>query len=151
MPNERIETVESVSRGSKSGYPGESAVVPWLRFGDGIRPFVRLGDGRIALIDTGSGFGLAVNGRNAVIVGRRDNRTREGTRDIAGGKIGSRRVAPTTISIGELVLRGIPTDILFGVEDDAPVILGRDALYPFKITFDPQRRLIEFIATSSRS
>jgi len=27
---------------------------------------------------------------------------------------------------------------------------GRDVLYPFKITFDPQRRLIEFV-TSEKS
>jgi hypothetical protein len=55
---------------------------------------------------------------------------------------------PTTISIGELVLRGIPTDVLSKVDTDAPVILGRDALYPFKITFDPRRRLIEFVTSA---
>jgi hypothetical protein len=102
----------------------------------------------LALIDTGSGFGLAVNGRDAVIVGTRgSNRAAAGTRDIAGGAINSRRVSPTTISIGELILQRVPTDILFGVDDDAPVILGRDVLYPFKITFDPQRRLIEFVTS----
>lgn len=105
----------------------------------------------LALIDTASGFGLAVNGRDAVIVGTRGgNRPTEGARDIAGGVINSRRVSPTTVSIGELVLQRVPTDILFGVEDDAPVILGRDVLYPFKITFDPQRRLIELV-TSEKS
>jgi hypothetical protein len=81
-----------------------------------------------------------------VIVSRtRANRNSEPSRDIGGGSVESRRVASTTISIGELVLRGIPTDVLFGVEDDAPVILGRAALYPFKISFDPRRRLIEFV------
>jgi hypothetical protein len=151
MPNQRIEAIDTISPGSQRGNPaGEAALVPWLRFGDSGRTFVRLGDGRLALVDTGSGFGLAVNERDAVIVGnRRDNRSTNGTRDIAGGAITSRRVSPSTISIGELVLRRVPTDILFGVEHDAPVILGRDALYPFKITFDPQRRLIEF-ATSQR-
>ena len=151
MPNERMEAIDTTARGSRrmSGV-GEGAIVPWLRFGDSVRPFVRLGDGRLALVDTGSGFGLAVNERNAVIVGNRDNRSNRGSRDIAGGAISSRRVSPTTISIGELVLRRVPTDILFGVEDDAPVILGRDVLYPFKMTFDPQRRLIEFV-TSERS
>lgn len=127
----------------------EGAVVPWLRVGESNRPFVRLGDGRIALVDTGSGFGLAVSERNAVIVGSNRGRgNTEGIRDIGGGTIFSRRVSPSTISIGELVLRGIPTDILFQVEDDAPVILGRDALYPFKITFDPRRRLIEFVTSA---
>jgi hypothetical protein len=148
MPKERIESIESLPRGAQRGnLVGEGATVPWLRLGDGVRPFVRLGDGRLALIDTGSSFGLAVNQRDAVIVGNRSaNRSFEGTRDIAGGTIHSRRVSPTTINIGELVLRRVPTDILFGVEDDAPVILGRDVLYPFKISFDPQRRLIEFVA-----
>ena len=102
------------------------------------------------MIDTGSGFGLAVNGRDAIIRGDPGGNPPTEARDIAGGAINSRRVSPTKISIGELVLQRVPTDILFGVEDDAPVILGRDVLYPFKITFDPQRRLIEF-ATSERS
>jgi hypothetical protein len=62
--------------------------------------------------------------------------------------VSSRRVAPTTISIGSLVLQRVPTDILFGIEDTAPVILGRDLLYPFKITFDSQRHLIEFVTTA---
>ncbi|HEY3039075.1 MAG TPA: pepsin/retropepsin-like aspartic protease family protein [Pyrinomonadaceae bacterium] len=153
MPNQRIEAIDTISRDTKperANQSGEGAIVPWLRLGNGVRPFVRLGDGRLALIDTGSGFGLAVNARNAVVVGnRRNNRPSESTRDIAGGAIHSRRVSPTTISIGELVLQRVPTDILYGVEDDAPVILGRDVLHPFKITFDPQRRLIE-IVTSER-
>jgi hypothetical protein len=152
LPNQRIEALDTVTNGLRRGQlAAEGAVVPWLSLGDSQRPFVRLGDGRLALVDTGSGFGLAVNERNAVIVGTRsDIRNREGTRDIAGGTIKSRRVSPTTISIGELVLRRVPTDILFGIEDDAPVILGRDVLSPFKITFDPQKRLIGFM-TAERS
>lgn len=151
LPNERLEPMYPAAyptlASSQHGRPAaEAAVVPWLRVGGSERPFVRLGDGRLALVDTGSGFGLAVNERYAVIVGgRRSNGSPN--RDIGGGTISSRRVAPTTISIGDLVLRGIPTDILFGVEDNAPLILGRDALYPFKITFDPQRRLIGFVAS----
>lgn len=130
----------------------EGAVVPWLRQGGSNRPFVRLGDGRIALLDTGSRFGLAVSDRNAVIISRnRGQANTEGVRDIGGGTIFSRRVSPTTISIGELVLRGIPTDILSQVDTDAPVILGRDALYPFKITFDPSRRLIEFVTSAANN
>ena len=150
LPNERIEAFDSNSTiAQPSRLTGEGASVPWLRSGDLMRPFIRLGDGRLALVDTGSGFGLAVNGRGALIVGRSGKpQSAEGTRDIGGGFITSRRVAPTTISIGELVLRHVPTDLLFGVEDDAPVILGREVLYPFKITFDPQRRLIQF--TTSR-
>ena len=149
IPNGRIEPLISSSTTAQSSrLTGEGATVPWLQNGDLDRPFVRLGDGRLALVDTGSSFGLAVNGRGAVIVGPRGERQQgEGNRDIGGGSISSRRVAPTTISIGELVLRHVPTDILFGVDDDAPVILGRDVLYPFKITFDPQRRLIQFSAS----
>jgi hypothetical protein len=149
MPNQRIEALDTTSGFVRNHQRSQdAAVVRWLRVGESNRPFVRLGDGRTALIDTGSGFGLAVNGRHAVIIGSREPRSSEGIRDIAGGTINSRRVSPTTVSIGELVLRGVPTDILFGVEDEAPVILGRDALYPFKITIDPQRRLIEFVTPS---
>jgi len=147
LPNQRIDAIDTSANGLRRGQtPGEGAVVPWLRLGNSSRPFVRLGDGRLALVDTGSSFGLAVNERDAVIVGTRNGkRTAAAGRDIAGGTIKSRRVEPTTISIGELVLRRVPTDILFGVDDEAPLILGRDVLYPFKITFDPQKRLIEFV------
>lgn len=151
MPNEQIEALDA-NQPQPRGQPGESAVVSWVRKAGDARPFVRLGDGRLALVDTGSGFGLAVNEKNAVIVGNnRENVNNVGGRDIAGGIIRSRRVSPTTISIGELVLRRIPTDILFGVHEDAPLILGRDALYPFKISFDPRRRLIAFVASSPNS
>jgi predicted aspartyl protease len=153
LPNERIAVMSGGSINSLSRAGAESAVVSWVRNGADDRPFVRLGDGRIALVDTGSRFGLAVSGRNAVIVGpnNRRNEPPEGARDIGGGTILSRRVAPTTITIGELVLRRIPTDILFGIDNGAPVILGRDALHPFKISFDPQQRLIEFVASSENS
>jgi hypothetical protein len=154
ISNQRIEAIDTNAVPSREGqlsFGGrEGAIVPWLRVGESNRPFVRLGDGRLALVDTGSGFGLAVSDRNAVIIGRNRRRVdSEGIRDIGGGTVFSRRVSPTTISIGELVLRGIPTDILSQVETDAPVILGRDALYPFKITFDPRSRLIEFVTSAA--
>jgi hypothetical protein len=153
MSNQRIEAVDTNRASAHNGQSiDEGAVVPWLRMGGSNRPFVRLGDGRIALVDTGSGFGLAVSDRNAVIIGNNRGRgNTQGIRDIGGGTIFSRRVSPSTITIGELVLRGIPTDILSQVEDDAPVILGRDALYPFKITFDPRRRLIEFVPSAENN
>ena len=127
---------------------GEGATVQWLRQGDSDRPFVKLGDGRIALIDTGSRFGLAISDRQAIVVSDKQRRRRMPGLDLGGGAVNSRRVQPTTISIGELVLRRIPTDILSHTSEDAPVILGRDALYPFKISFDPSRRLIAFAASS---
>jgi hypothetical protein len=149
MPNEQLEPLDVSGLTATNGPQGEGAVVSWVRQSGDTRPYVRLGDGRIALLDTGSGFGLAVNERNAVVVGNQPYNQNAGTlRDIAGGLIRSRRVQPTTISIGELVLRRIPTDILFGVYEDAPLILGREALYPFKISFDPRRRQIEFVTSS---
>lgn len=126
----------------------DGATVEWLRRGDSDRPFVRLGDGRIALVDTGSRFGLAISDRQAIVVSRNKTPRIIPSLDLGGGIVNARRVAPTTISIGELVLRGIPTDILSGSAEDAPVILGRDALYPFKISFDPSRRLIAFAASN---
>ncbi|HWN12026.1 MAG TPA: pepsin/retropepsin-like aspartic protease family protein [Pyrinomonadaceae bacterium] len=142
FPNEMIQAFEGSLQGREP--PAGGAIVSWVRRAGSSRPYVKLQDGRTALVDTGSGFGLAVSGRDAVIVGGSDRQNAVVARDIGGGSISSRRVAPTTVSIGQLELRGVPTDILFGVEANAPVILGRDALRPFKITFDPRRRLIEF-------
>jgi hypothetical protein len=146
MPNQRIEALDTRSDGLKNAAPPpDGAIVPWLRSGESNRPIVRLDDGRMALVDTGSRFGLAVSQSQAIIVGNNNSTSgRLGSRDLGGGAIYSRRVLPTTVSFGGLVLRRVPTDILFGVEKDAPVILGRDALYPFRITFDPSGRLIEF-------
>lgn len=141
MPNHEIQFFDPHTGGLNSrNQPPGGAVVRWIHDGQSRRPFVRLGDGRLALVDTGSGFGLALS-ETAPRIG--NTRRAEGVRDIGGGTIQSRRVAPTSVSIGSLVLRGVPTDILTGVEKGAPVILGRDALYPFRITFDPVRRLIE--------
>ncbi|HBB88111.1 MAG TPA: hypothetical protein DC047_10885 [Blastocatellia bacterium] len=143
MPNTQIGPLNDSLEVSLSS-PVDGATVEWLRSGDSDRPFVKLGDGRLALIDTGSRFGLAVSDRQAIIVSRDRTRRTVPSLDLGGGNINARRVEPTTISIGELVLRGIPTDIISGGAADAPVILGRDALYPFKISFYPRRRLIEF-------
>jgi predicted aspartyl protease len=143
MRNLRIESLNDSPELSHSS-PPDGATVAWLRREDSDRPFVKLGDGRLALIDTGSRFGLAVSDRQAIIVSRDKTRRTIPSLDVGGGAIQARRVAPTTISIGEMVLRGIPTDIVSGGAADAPVILGRDALYPFKISFYPRSRLIEF-------
>ena len=51
------------------------------------------------------------------------------------------------MSIGTLVLNKVPTDVLTGVAPGTPIILGRGALFPFKITFDPASRLIAFEPT----
>ncbi|HKO97056.1 MAG TPA: aspartyl protease family protein [Pyrinomonadaceae bacterium] len=146
MPNAQITALDTTGL-TQTAKGRERAVVSWVRKPGDNRPFVKLGDGRLALVDTGSGFGLALNDRNAVVIGGTGvNKNNGNTRDIAGGLIRSRRVQPTTVSIGELELRRIPTDILFDADRNAPNILGRDALYPFKMSFDPTRGLIEFIA-----
>lgn len=120
------------------------AVVPWLTEGGARRPFVMLAGGRRALLDTGSGFGLAVNETAARALGvlATEGRERRGARDLGGGEVSARRVRPATVSIGPLVLRGVPTDLLVRSEKGAPVILGRDALRPFRLAFDPVNRLV---------
>jgi hypothetical protein len=119
--------------------PVDGTVVRWIQEQGSDRPFVRLGDGRLALLDTGSGFGLAVN---EATVGGLEKVKQRHVSDLGGGRVQSRRVAPVTVSIGAMVLRSVPTDVLSGVLADTPTILGRGALYPFRITFDPTSRLI---------
>ena len=118
--------------------PAEGAVVHWLMQAGSRRPFVRLEDGRLVLLDTGSAFGLAISARSVAADGRAVRKTI----DIGGGSISSRRVEPTNVSIGALTLHSVPTDILSGAEKGAPALLGRDALYPFKMVFDPVHKLI---------
>ena len=127
-----------------SDAPRDGAVVPWLTEGGTRRPFVMLAEGRRALLDTGSGFGLAVDEAAARALGvlSTEGRQRRGARDLGGGEVSARRVRAATVSVGSLVLRGVPTDLLVRAEKGAPVILGRDALRPFRLTFDPLNRLI---------
>ncbi|HEY1404576.1 MAG TPA: aspartyl protease family protein [Pyrinomonadaceae bacterium] len=124
--------------------PPGGAIVQWLFDGSSRRPFVMLDAGRRALLDTGSGFGLAINDAAARSFGITSTRGREraGVRDLGRGNINARRIEPITIQIGSLVLRRIPTDLLSGASSGAPVLLGRDALRPFEISFDPVSRLI---------
>lgn len=124
--------------------PMDGAVVPWLFDGGSRRPYVLLDNGRRALLDTGSNFGLAVSEDAArsfgIMIDR--GRARGETRDIVGTIINARRVRATTVRIGALSLRGVPTDLLSGVERGAPILLGREALEPFRLQFDPLSRLI---------
>ena len=126
--------------------PRDGAIVRWTRVAGSSRPFVRLGDGRLALVDTGSSFGLAVN-ETEISKGRNHSR-RSG--DLGGGTVQSRELEPSTVSIGDLVLRNVPTQVLVGVSASTPVILGRRALHPFKITFDPVARLIAIEPVTTR-
>lgn len=129
----------------RSDVSAGGAIVPWLFEAGSRRPFVLLNGTRRALLDTGSEFGLALSAESAAAIGLiHDGRGRErnGVLDIGGGQVASRRIAPATVNIGALVLRGVPTDLLSGVHMDAPILLGRDALQPFQLTFDPLNRLI---------
>jgi len=139
LPNRELRVFDtSAHRLRLSDVPRDGAVVRWVRESGSHRPFVRLEDGRLALVDTGSALGLALS----------ESRSHRGTgntiHDLGGGTVQSRRVAPQTVSIGTLVLNGVPTDVLTGVAPGTPIILGRGALFPFRITFDPLARLISF-------
>jgi len=129
-----------------SDEPPGGAVVAWLTENDSRRPFVMLGGGRRALVDTGSGFGLAVTEQSARSLGipTARGREREGVRDLGRGQVDASRIRPATVQIGPLALRGVPTDLLTGAAPEAPVLLGRDALRPFELTFDPVNHLIRF-------
>jgi predicted aspartyl protease len=147
FPNGEISFFDPHSRPLRSrDAPQGGAVVPWLTDGRSRRPFVMLAEGRRALLDTGSSFGLAVDESAALALGilSTGGQQRARSRDIAGGEISSRRVRAATVSVGPLVLRGVPTDFIQRAEKGAPVLLGRDALRPFRITFDPASRLIMF-------
>ncbi|MBD0373152.1 MAG: retroviral-like aspartic protease family protein [Pyrinomonadaceae bacterium] len=124
--------------------PVNGAVVPWIFEGATRRPFVSLDNGRKALIDTGSGFGLALSEAEARSLGiiPRERRSRSEVSDLGGGRVYAHRISPLTVSIGSMALRNVPTDLLYGAETGAPIIMGRDALRPFKLSFDPLNRLI---------
>ena len=138
LPNRELRAFDMRLR--LTDVPKDGAVVRWLRQTGSDRPFVKLGDGRLALIDTGSGLGLALNGGSGSNHRRSDN----SIHDLGGGVVQSYRIEPQVVSIGSLVLNKVPTDMLTGVAPGTPIIIGRAALFPFRITFDPASRLIAF-------
>lgn len=141
LPNRELHVFDTATyRLRLNNVPPDGAVVRWV---GNDRPFVRLGDGRLALIDTGSGFGLALN----EVTGANHRRSGNKTHDLGGGTVQSHKVAPHTVNIGALVLNKVPTDVLTGVAPGTPIIIGRRALFPFRITFDPASRLIAFEPT----
>ncbi|HEV8429748.1 MAG TPA: retropepsin-like aspartic protease [Pyrinomonadaceae bacterium] len=145
LPNQELRVFDTTAyRLRMTDVPRDGAVVRWVRESGSNRPFVTLSDGRLALLDTGSALGLALNQS-----GRPSNhgRREDTTHDLGGGSFQSRRIAPQTVSIGALVLNRVPTDMLTGVAPGTPIILGRGALFPFKITFDPASKLIAFEPT----
>ena len=143
IPNHELRVFDSAAQPLRlTDVPKDGAVVRWVRESGSDRPFVKLGDGRLALIDTGSSFGFALSEMNSS-----QRRSENTIHDLGGGMVQSRRVAPQTVSVGALVLNKVPTDLLTGVAPGTPIILGRGALFPFKITFDPSARLIAFEPT----
>ncbi len=118
--------------------PPDGAVVSWREQGGNHRPFVTLSTGEQALIDTGSSLGLGLRDSNPAPVYSRSSAVHD-----VGGSVSSRKAAPRTVSIGALELRGVPTDLISGAASDAPVLLGLNALRPFRLSFDPLHRLIE--------
>jgi len=135
LPNNELRVFDTAAyRLRVTDVPKDGAVVRWV---GNDRPFVRLSDGRLALLDTGSALGLALN-QGSRVTGSKV------THDLGGGSFNSRRIEPQTVSIGPLVLNKVPTDLLTGVAPGTPIILGRGALFPFKITFDPASKLIAF-------
>lgn len=145
LPNRELRA--SSQRLSVDDQPRDGAIVRWVRDGGSHRPFVRLGDGSLALIDTGSGFGLALNENQVVSKSSRPSNNTRVNQDLGGGRVQSRRISSQTVNIGALVLNGVPTDVLSGVALGTPIILGRRALFPFKMTFYPVSRLIAFEPT----
>jgi len=142
LPNKELTVFDTASyRLRVTDVPRDGAVVRWVREAGSNRPFVKLGDGRLALLDTGSRLGLALS------EGRRAPTGEDAIHDLGGGTIQTRRIAPQTVNIGALVLNKVPTDLLTGVAPGTPIIIGRAALFPFKITFDPASRLIAFEPT----
>ena len=125
--------------------PPDGAVVEWLVEGGSHRPFVLLSTGERALIDTGSSLGFAVRDS-----GRFSGSSRGSTVRDVGGSVSYRRGSPQTIAIGSLVLRNIPTDFVSGAAADAPIMLGLNALRPFRLAFDPLHRLIEIAPANAR-
>lgn len=123
---------------SPRSQPRDGAVVTWHEQGGNHRPFVTLSTGEQALLDTGSSLGLGVHDPNPAPAYSRSSAVHD-----VGGSVSTRRVAPRTVSIGALELRGVPTDMISGAASDAPVLLGLNALRPFRLRFDPVHRLIE--------
>jgi predicted aspartyl protease len=145
MPRGEIRAFDPRLNPLRAGdHPPGGATVRWLTDGRTRRPFVALDGGRRALLDTGSAYGLAVDEAAARALGVEiEGGGERGRRqDLGGGSVTSRRIRAATVNIGPLALRRVPTDLLLRAEKGAPVILGRDALRPFELVFDPASRLV---------
>lgn len=128
------------------GRRSDVSIVGWMDETNGRRPFVRINGRYDALIDTGASFGLALPAATARDLGVPAGNVREGTavRDVTGGRMRVTRVRPISVRVDGLALDRIPTDVLLDCGANAPILLGREALRPFRLSFDPRRRTVEF-------
>lgn len=131
---------------AKDDVPEGGTVTGWLMRADSRRPFVALDGGRTGLLDTGSKFGLALGPVELRTFGVVDGEPDEGAtvRDVGGGTVTGRRTTVARVVLGGMVLENVPTDVLTGVAPGTPILLGRDLLRPFVVSFDPRARLIRF-------
>ncbi len=128
------------------------ATTRWLPEVNGRRPFVRVNGQATALIDTGSSFGLAIPASKAATFGLPTTiRSTRRAWDVAGSSFEVARATSTNVWLDHLSLEQIPTDILYGVDAATPLLLGRDALRPFRIAFDLPRRTIVFQLVDPRT
>lgn len=125
----------------------EGTAVRWVSETTGKRPFVYLNGREPALIDTGSSFGLAIPASKAAAFGIRPELPASARRllDITGRTVRVARVSPVSVRLEHLHLDRIPTDLLYGAHPTMPLLLGRDALRPFRIAFDLRQRCITFV------
>ncbi len=139
FPNQTLGPLSE--RRTLSGAPAR-----WLPEAAGRRPFARINGREVALIDTGSSFGLAVPAAKAASLGieAAGRVPIRSARDVAGSSFQVARVAPTKVWLESLFLEQVPTDILYGADAATPLLLGRDALRPFHLRFDLRRRVIIF-------
>ncbi len=147
FPNRRLGALDPISESLRNRQsPAEGAIVRWVSDPQGRRPFVQLNGKVTALLDTGGRFGLAVSSTAASRLGINMTSQRRTTtlNDITGGGFLVHRIQPATVWLESMVLDKIPTDLLENVPGDTPVLFGRDALRPFRVSFDPRSRLIEF-------
>ena len=76
LPRQQLVVFDSGKGNLKSSTSStEGVVVPWIKVGTSHRPYVRLDNGQLALIDTGSGFGLAFSDNPSQRSGKQGSKT----------------------------------------------------------------------------
>jgi predicted aspartyl protease len=147
IPNATLSTFDPYKNPIRlADAPADGAVVQWLDDRDSSLPLVSLSNRHRALIDTGSRLGLGLNIDVARSFGIKPTDIVEDddhALDVGGGQVRIRKVRPITVNIGQMVLRNVPTNLILDASSNAPIILGRELLQPFQLSFDPVNRLIK--------